>query len=69
MTASVTGCSTWSRALTSRKKNAPDSSSRNSTVPAFRYPAARVSRRAASPIAARRSADTAGDGDSSISFW
>ena len=35
VTASVTGCSTWSRALTSRKKNAPSSSSRNSTVPAL----------------------------------
>ena len=53
VTASVTGCSTCRRALTSRKKNDPSSSSRNSTVPALAYPAVRASRRAASPIAAR----------------
>ena len=35
VTASVTGCSTCRRALTSRKANAPSSSSRNSTVPAL----------------------------------
>ena len=35
VTASVTGCSTWIRALTSMKYRSPDSSMRNSTVPAF----------------------------------
>ena len=35
VTASVTGCSTCSRALTSRNANWPSSSSRNSTVPAL----------------------------------
>ena len=41
VTASVTGCSTWRRVLTSRKVSARSCGwYRNSTVPTFRYPAA-----------------------------
>ena len=41
----------------------------NSTVPAFWYPASFASASAASPMRARSSASTTGDGDSSTSFW
>ena len=52
MTASVTGCSTWIRQLTSRKKNSPVSaSSTNSTVPRLAYPIERATATAASSSA------------------
>ena len=38
VTSSVTPCSTWSRALTSRNQNSPSASSRNSAVAAFVRP-------------------------------
>ena len=63
VTASVTGCSTCSRAFISRKRNVPSGSSRNSTVPGADVAGgARRSRRRRRRAAARRSADTAGDG-------
>src|SRR2546422_2173476 len=69
VTISVTGCSTCRRVFTSRKLNRPFISTRNSTVPAFTYPARLAMRTAAAPSFARRSAVTLGPGDSSISFW
>ena len=70
VTSSVTGCSTWRRVLTSRKKKSRvASSTRNSTVPVDVYPMARASERAASPMAARIASSTTGDGDSSTTFW
>ena len=45
---SVTGCSTCSRVLTSRNDTDPSAPTRNSTVPAPRYPAAAQIARAAS---------------------
>ena len=69
MTASVTGCSTWIRAFSSRKKNSRPETM-NSAVPAL--PVADRGRRTAplrrrAQLAARRR--TAGDGDSSSTFW
>src|SRR5205807_1522184 len=59
VTISVTVCSTWMRGLTSMKYHSPESmSTRNSTVPAFTYPAARVSFTAASASARRMESDS-----------
>ena len=69
VTSSVTGCSTWSRQFTSMKWNEPSGPSRNSNVPAFRYPIAAHARSTALSISSRAAASSAGDGDSSISFW
>ena len=69
VTASVTACSTWRRAFSSRKCQAPSGPSRNSTVPAPTYPAARASATAARPRAARSPGSAAGDGASSTIFW
>jgi hypothetical protein len=44
---SVTGCSTWIRAFTSRKKNSPSGVRMHSTVPAPRKPRASMERTAA----------------------
>jgi hypothetical protein len=44
-------------------------STRNSTVPALRYPTSAASRTAAALIAASVSASSAVDADSSITFW
>src|SRR5258708_7270957 len=56
VTTSVTVCSTWMRGFTSMKKNSSRSrSSRNSTVPALKYPAPLQRRTAASQIALRSS--------------
>ena len=68
MTASVTGCSTWMRPFSSRKKKALPSTT-NSTVPALRYPMARPKATAASCRRARRPASTCGAGASSRTFW
>ena len=46
---SVTGCSTWTRVLTSRKKKFPLSSSRNSNVPALVYWTARAASTTVAP--------------------
>ena len=70
VTASVTGCSTWRRALTSRKKNAPvvvEQELDRPGVARTRRPAPAAAPPRPSPPGAP--ADTAGDGDSSISFW
>ena len=70
MTASVTGCSTWMRAFTSRNQNADRSAStRNSTVPSPWYFSCRPSVTAAARIPTRSVSPSRGAGASSISFW
>ena len=68
MTISVTGCSTWMRVFISMKKNSPLSVTRNSIVPAPRYPIRAAPRTAASPMRSRWSSVIPGDGASSSSF-
>ena len=69
-TASVTGCSTWSRALTSRKAGSNVSAStRNSTVPADRYDTDSARLRAVSANRRRVSSGRPKAGDSSTTFW
>jgi hypothetical protein len=69
VTISVTGCSTWSLVFISMKYMRPSASRRNSSVPGVdvaersRGRAARVAE-----IGALRR-QSAGDGDSSTSFW
>ena len=69
VTSSVTGCSTWSRVLTSRNVAVPSSPSRTSTVPAPAYPASAQMSRAARWSSARCRSSSAGAGASSTSFW
>ncbi len=67
---SVTGCSTCNRVLTSMNRYRPVSgSTRNSTVPALRYPAAVATRTAASLIACSAAGSSTVDADSSSTFW
>ena len=70
VTSSVTPCSTWSRALTSRNQKRRSGSKRNSAVAALWSPAARRRpdrHRRAARLARRLSGP--GAGDSSTSFW
>ena len=69
MAISVTVCSTWMRVFISRKKYSPSADRRPSIVPALRYRTARAASTAISPIRARSSSSTAGEGVSSTSFW
>ena len=66
---SVTGCSTWSRVLTSRKDTVPSAPTRYSTVPAPWYPASRQIALALSWIRDRCPSVRNGAGASSTSFW
>ena len=59
---SVTGCSTWRRVFTSRKKKLPLSSSRNSNVPALVYCTARAASTTVPPSLRRIFSVTATDG-------
>ena len=69
VTSSVTPCSTWRRALTSRNQNRRSVSKRNSAVAALCSFAARAARMARSCSSARSSGVSPGAGDSSTSFW
>ena len=65
--ASVTGCSTWMRALTSRNQNS--SLEEELDRAGADVVDGRATARAASPSRRRRAGPTAGDGASSTSFW
>ena len=70
VTSSVTGCSTWMRAFSSRKQKLSSSARMNSAVPAPYVAERRArARRPRSPIAARAPASSAGEGLSSSTFW
>ena len=69
VTASVTGCSTWMRAFTSRNQNAARSAStRNSTVPRPWYFRCRPRATAAARMPTRSVSPSCGAGASSMSF-
>ena len=70
VTASVTGCSTWMRAFTSRNQNSDrPASTRNSTVPRPWYFRCWPNATAAARIPTRSVSPSRGAGASSISFW
>ena len=70
MTCSVMVCSTWMRGLHSMKKCSPVSGfTRNSTVPAFSYFAARASFTASARMRWRRPSSRLGAGATSTTFW